>query len=261
MSEERRTTVKSGLRMIAILDYIAQASDDVGVSDISRDLRLAPSTTHRLLATLQKGGLIQQLDNRKYRLGVKLIALGHIAQERLDLRSEALGAMTELARHTQTTVNLAQLDGGSVLYLEKVTDAAPFALTIRVGQRRRAYCRALGKALLAHLSDDEVRERVGANLPRRTPQTITDIDALIAHLADVRTRGYAIDREESEIGCICIAAPIRDTRGTVIAAVSASGPTAQMLAIPESEMAQQVIATANEISHQLGYRNVRREHA
>jgi IclR family KDG regulon transcriptional repressor len=253
MNQPEPATVKAGRRMMAILDYIARADGDVGVSDISRDLKLAPSTTHRLLATLVAGGLVQQDSNRKYRLGVKLIALGHAAQERLDLRTEALEAMRELAHQTQTEVNLAQLDGGDVLYIEKVTDAAPFALTIRVGQRRPAYCRALGKMLLAYLPHQEVQERVGASLPQRTPQTITNLDALIAHLAGVRARGYAVDREETEIGWICLAAPVRDATGQVVAALSTSGPISQMLAVSEAAMARQVKATADQISRRLGY--------
>lgn len=241
---------------MAILDYIARANEDVGVSDISRDLKLPPSTAHRLLATLVAGGLVKQDSNRKYQLGAKLIALGHAAQERLDLRTEALEVMRELARQTHTEVNLAQLDGRDVLYLEKITEAAPFALTVRVGQRRPAYCRALGKVLLAYLPCDEVRERVGTSLPRRTPQTITNLDALTSHLASVRDRGYAVDREESEVGWICFAAPIRDAAGQVVAAVSASGPASRMLAISEVEMASQVKAAADQISVRLGYQNV-----
>jgi IclR family KDG regulon transcriptional repressor len=255
MSQPESATVKAGRRMMAVLDYIARADGEVGVSDISRDLDLAPSTAHRLLATLVAGGLVQQDSNRKYRLGVKLIALGHAAQERLDLRAEALEAMRELAHRTHTEVNLAQLDEGDVLYIEKVTDAAPFALTIRVGQRRPAYCRALGKVLLAHLPHDEVQKRVGTSLPRRTPQTITNFDALMAHLAGVRDRGYAVDREESETGWICLAAPVRDATGQVVAALSASGPASQMLAISEAEIARQVNAAADQISWRLGYRD------
>src|SRR5690606_15754226 len=129
----------------------------------------------------------------------------------------------------------------------------PFSLNIRVGQRRPAHCRALGKALLAHLPSEEVRSRLGERLPRMTPRTITDIDALLAHLAEVRQQGYAVDREEAEIGCVCFAAPSRDARGEVSAALSLSGPSAQMAASPETELAARVRKAAEAIPARLGY--------
>lgn len=144
-------------------------------------------------------------------------------------------------------------DMADVLYIEKVAEGAPFSLNIRVGQRRPAHCRALGKALLAHLPAEEVRRRLPDPLPRMTPRTITDIDALLAHLAAVRQQGYAVDREEAEMGCVCVAAPIRDARGEVIAALSLSGPSAQMAAFSEAELAARVQQAAGAISARLGY--------
>lgn len=243
---------------MAVLDVMAQSTSELGVIEISKAVGLAPSTTHRLLATLVAGGLVERQENQKYRLGVKLIALGYAAQERLDLRTEAVDVMRDLAQKTRLTTNLAKLDGADILYIEKIADTAHFALNIRVGQRRPAYCRALGKVLLAHLPPDEVRQRVGVNLPRRTPQTITDVEALLQHLAHVRHNGYAVDREEAEVGCICLAAPIRDAKGEVIAALSVSGPSSQMLALPEAHLAAEVIEAANRVSARLGYQAAER---
>lgn len=248
-----KATVQSGQRMLAILDFMAQSTEAVSIKEISEALDLPPSTVHRLLATLAAGRLVEQDRDRRYSLGVKLIALGHVAQERLDLRSVALDTMRELAKQTHLEVNLAQLDQSDVLYLEKVADGAPFSLNIRVGQRRPAYCRALGKVLLAYLSPEEARRRIGSKLPRMTPQTITDPDALMEHLAGVRQRGYAVDREEAESGCVCVAAPIRDARGEVVAALSISGPSGQMAAMPEAHIARIVQDAADAIASRLGY--------
>ncbi len=239
--------------MVAILDYLAGCSDAATIKEISHTLQLAPSTVHRLLATLVAGGLVEQGKDRRYTLGVKLIALGHVAQERLDLRAVALDTMRALARRTHLEVNLAQLDRSDILYLEKVAEGAPFSLNIRVGQRRPAYCRALGKVLLAYLPPEEIRKRIGTQLPRMTPQTITDHDELLAHLALVRNQGYALDREEAEIGCVCVAAPIRDARADVIAGLSVSGPSAQMTSVPEDELASLVKEAAAAISARLGF--------
>ena len=239
--------------MVAILDFMAQRPEAVTIKEISEALELPPSTVHRLLATLMAGRLVEQGKDRRYTLGVKLIALGHVAQERLDLRAVALDVMRDLARRTHLEVNLAQLDRGDVLYLEKVAEGAPFSLNIRVGQRRPAFCRALGKVLLAHLSPEDVRSRLVTPLPRMTPQTITDPDALLEHLAQVRRQGYAVDREEAEIGCMCVAAPVRDARGEVVAALSLSGPTGQMTAKPEADLARLIREAADSVSARLGY--------
>lgn len=239
--------------MVAILDFLARSPDAATIKEISDALELAPSTVHRLLATLVAGRLVEQGKDRRYALGVKLIALGHVAQERLDLRTVALDTMRELARSTHLEVNLAQLDQGDILYLEKVAEGAPFSLNIRVGQRRPAYCRALGKVLMAFLPPEDIRNCIGTELPRMTPQTITDPHALLAHLAQVRQQGYAVDREEAEIGCICVAAPIRDARGEVVAGLSISGPSAQMTSIPETELSRMVKEAAERISTRLGF--------
>ncbi len=248
-----KATVQSGQRMLAILDFMAQSAEPVSIKEISEALLLPPSTVHRLLATLAAGRLVDQGKDRRYSLGVKLIALGHVAQERLDLRSVSLDTMRELARETQLEVNLAQLDQSDILYLEKVAEGAPFSLNIRVGQRRPAYCRALGKALLAFLPPEEARRRLGSKLPRMTPQTITDPEALMEHLATVRQLGYAVDREEAESGCVCVAAPIRDARGEVVAALSISGPSGQMASMSEAHIAGMIKDAANAISARLGY--------
>lgn len=250
---QSKSTIQSGKRMVAILDFIAENPDSVGIMEISKGLDLPPSTVHRLLATLVAGDLVEQEGDRRYTLGVKLISLGNVAQERLDLRKVAFQTMRQLARETHLEVNIGQLDRGDIIYIEKVTDGAPFSLNIRVGQRRPAYCRALGKVLLSELSSEEVRLNIGPTLARLTPQTITDPDALLSHLANVRLQGYAVDREEAEIGCICVAAPIRDARGHAVAAISVSGPAGQIAALSETDLARKVKEAASAISKRLGF--------
>lgn len=254
MNEPKNGIVQAGTRMIEILNFIAASPREVGIHDISRGLRLAPSTCHRLLATLMSGGFVEQNPRQKYVLGTRLIELGWTAQERLDVRRESLSIMRELADATQTTVNLARLVESEILLLEKVADRARFVLNIRVGHRRLAFCRALGKVLLAELPDHEVRRTIAPTLKPFTPNTITDIDEYLRHLAKVRAQGYAADREEAEVGCICVAAPIRDSDGAAVAALSMSGPTDEMNRYSEPEIAVRILGAAKEVSRRLGFR-------
>lgn len=247
-------TIQAGRRMLAILDYVAQCERDVGISEVSRALKVSTSTAHRLMTTLVAGGLLEQNDNHRYRLGVKLISLGYIAQERLDIRNEALPYMKSMAGETKLEVNLAKLDGANIVYIEKVTDMAQYTLNTRVGQQRPAYCRALGKILLAHCPDDQVRELVGSTFPRLTAHTVTTIDELLAQLAVARQRGYAEDREETALGFMCIAAPIYDAKGEPVAALSVSGSLTQYQAMTEERVIATLKSTAGQISRRLGYK-------
>lgn len=251
MNSKQSRGVQSGQRMMAILDCLRQG--ERGLRSIAQELGLPPSTTHRLLATLLDGGLVEQRSDSTYRLGVKLIELGFAALDQHDLRQEALPEMEELSRETRLTINLAQLDGQDIIYIEKVSDQARFALNIGVGARQKAYCRALGKVLLAYLEETDLKKRLPIPLPRETKNTITDVDELIQHLAQVKKQGYATDYEEAQIGCVCVAAPIKDSRGRVVAAVSVSGTTTELQAQPMESWTSLVTSSAERISRRVGF--------
>lgn len=226
---------------------------EYGVRTLSSKLNLPPSTIHRLLSTLQKRSFVQKNDSGKYRLGVKLIELGHAAMDQLDLCREADPELRKLAAVICLTVNLAILDESDIIYVQKITDTASFALNIRIGQRKSAYCRALGKVLLAHLDPEELRKRIQGPLEALTPNTIVDPEMLMRHLSMVKEQGYAIDDEEAQLNCICVAAPIWNSQKKVVAAVSISGTVNEIRSKSMDHWIELVKKCGLAISAKLGY--------
>lgn len=164
----------------------------------------------RLLRTMEDRGYVERR-GAAYALGAKLFALGNIAGADLDLRTRALPHLVALRDGTGETVQIASLDNWQVVYLERVLSEQPVAyMKSRAGTVLPAYCIGLGKVLLAHRPVDEVATWSRAQrFARLTPTTITTTAGLLAELASIRERGYAVDREEREPGVTCIAAPVR----------------------------------------------------
>jgi DNA-binding IclR family transcriptional regulator len=243
-------SVVRALRMLSAFDG---EKPDLGVSEIARKVGLPKSTAHRLLHSLEAEGFVRRLSGSRYVLGWKLFELGTRVQEQGGLQSVVIEELSRLVTRTSENAHLAILDGGAVLYLEKVESPRSLRMPSAVGQRVPAHCTALGKVLLASLPDQQVglisKEH---GLPAFTPATLTDFRALQDHLQMVRERGYAIDREEFEEGLLCIAAPIRNETNEVCAAVSISGPATRL-----DERIEDLAATVQEcseaLSHKLGH--------
>jgi DNA-binding IclR family transcriptional regulator len=247
----RQSTVE---RALALLQYLARHSGEHGVRALAIALHLSPSTTYRLLETLEARGFVHQ--NRqtdRYSIGVAAVQLGIAALGALDLSAVAPPYLRDLVTATGESAFLAVLDDTEVVYLLKEEGRHAIRTTARLGSRRPLHCTGLGKALLAALPDvDAAALLARAGMPAWTAHTITDPAVLLAQLAEVRARGYATDREEVEEGLACVAAPIRDYRGATIAAISMAGPVARVL--PREELfGRQVAATARQISTALGY--------
>lgn len=169
-----------------------------------------------------------------------------------------LNILSQLASRVQETVHLVILDQGKIVYLDKieeVRDPKSLRMASRIGMRNHAHSCAVGKVLLAFLSDRE-RDKIIATkgLPKLTKNTIVDGDQLKKHLAHVRAGGYAVDGEENEEGIRCVAAPVRDDRGEVVAGISISGPSVRMTRQRiHREPKEQVTKTAAEISKKLDF--------
>jgi DNA-binding IclR family transcriptional regulator len=200
----------------------------IGVSELARRAALPKSTAYRLLGILEEWDLVERV-GRRYRLGAKLFELGNRVAYCLprSLRDVAHPFLTDLYELTHETVHLAVLDGGDVLYLEKLYGHNPVRSPSYVGGRVPAYCTGLGKAMLAYSDENALRSMLSRRLPLRTPHTVVLPRLLLDQLRDARTTGLAYDREEVSIGLACVAAPILGRNGTPIAAVSVSGPTSR----------------------------------
>ena len=248
-------------RVALIFDILGTAPNGISVGELSTKTGLPKGTSHRLLSSLAYFDYVRQDPGTKnYQLGFKLVELGNRLLGQLDFRAVARPFLIHLAEQTQETVHMVILDRNEALYIDKVDSGehrSGLRMVSMLGSRLPAHCSAVGKMLLAHLSESDLEEVIrDKGLPERTRNTITDIGKLRAHLAKVLTQGYAFDNEENEIGIRCVAAPIRNEIGRVIAAISISVPT---LRVEKSRLRttlkDRVVETAMNISRKLGYRN------
>ena len=257
-----RNLVQTIERTSLILDILGQSPQGLSIGELSEKTGLPKGTTHRLLTSLAYFDHVRQDSKTKnYHLGFKLVELGNRVLSQLDFRTEAHPFLIELSERTKETVHMVILDRSEVLYVDKV-DAGQHAGGLRMasmlGSRMPTHCSAVGKVMLAFLPEKRLIEIVREKgLPRRTENTITDFEELKAHLQHIRKRGYALDDEENEKGIKCLAAPIRDQSGKVIAAISISVPgirirTDTLL----TTYKDQVTETAVNISKKLGYYSI-----
>lgn len=246
-------------RVATILDILAEYPKGLSVGDLSAEVQLPKGTVHRLLTSLCYIGFVRQDQRSKYYLlGFKLMELGNMVLSHIDLRNEARPILLGLAEKVKETVHLVVQDHDEVIYVDKVEPLLKHTglqMVSRLGTRMPMHCSSVGKILLAHLADFEAERILSAKgLPRRTENTICDKTELAAHLARIKNSGFAIDNEENEKGIRCVAAPIRNVSGTVIAAVSISAPTARVtLKMLKTELRESVCGTAAAISKRLGY--------
>lgn len=226
------------------------------VTDLAKALGMGQSTVSRLLATLETAGCVRR-DERTglYELGDQVITLGGAALNQRPIHVAARQITYNLSCALGLGVNVAERRGGSLFYLANFDGRdAPKSHTL-VGQRNPLYATAAGHALISELSPDGVRELIPPDaLIPHTASTVRTHEELRARLERVRQRGWATENGELTLGRGCVAAPIRDSTGTIVAAISLSGPlSAVRLDEREEELARSVIEAAEAISTGLGY--------
>lgn len=255
---EKGRMIQSVARAVSILEHLAAHRSGDGLTSISRGVQLSKSTTHSLISTMEQLGYVQQDQTTgRYSLGLKLFELGQAMHASMDLRTIAMPYLHALAKKYEETVHLAVLSKGEVVYIDKVDSPRSIRITSQIGGRNPAHCTGVGKILLAGLPEAEIGKAIGGRkLQKFTPNTIADLDKLRLHLEKVRADGYAQDEEEIELGLSCVAAPIKNHRGAVIAAISLSGPTGRMANNgTRAELIADVTDTAKMISTQFGYKS------
>jgi DNA-binding IclR family transcriptional regulator len=245
--------VQSVDRAVAILEILAR-DGEAGVTEVARELGVHKSTASRLLAALDRRELVAQDTARgKFRLGVGLVRLAGAASQRLDVLQESRPVCRALAQEVGETVNLAILSGRDAFYLDQVAGPAALSPHNWAGQRIPLHATSDGKVLLAFLSAAEILEHLAPPLERFTGQTVTDLPEFARLLAQVRERGYATAVDELEDGLTAVAAPVRNADGTVVASISASGPSFRIPAGRIPEIAGSVQIAADEVSRRLGW--------
>jgi IclR family KDG regulon transcriptional repressor len=241
-------------RALALLERVDGTAKGSGITELSRRLGWGKSTVHRLCSTLEhRGYLVHDASTGRYRLSLRLFQVGSAALNHLDLPARVTPALRSLGDAVEETVHLAVLDGQEIVFIGKVESGRPLQLHSQVGRRAPAHCTALGKVLLAH-ADPELQTRVLAGrLKRYTPGTIVDPPTLRRVLQAVRERGFAVDDQEFEEGIRCIAAPVRDYTGRVVAALSVSAPAGRLGPDRDRGLAEVVKAAARRASGELGH--------
>jgi IclR family KDG regulon transcriptional repressor len=246
---------RAATRALAVLEYLARSDGPQPLAQISEALGLNKATTHRMLQSLIETGYVyRDAQPGMYRPGFKICELSSCILERMDLKYIVRPHLEELARQTGETVHLVIRDWSHGVYIDKIESTHAIRMRSIVGGRVYLHSTAPGKVLLATLPWTRVEQIIaGVGLPRRTAHTITDAEELRRELGRVAQQGWGSDREEDEEGVQCLAAPLRNYRKQVVAAVSIAIPTLPSNDERLEDLRRQVCQSAAQISENLGY--------
>jgi DNA-binding IclR family transcriptional regulator len=246
-------------RAVQILNLLADESAGIGLTDIADRLKLHKSTVHRLVTVLETRRFVEKNTiTAKYHLGSRLMEMGLSAVARLDVYEVAGPHLRELVKETGETAHLAVLREGQVVSLINVESTQTLRTPTTVGTRNPAHCTSTGKAMLAFTPPEQLEQYLQQEtFPTFTRKTITSRARFKTELTEIQAKGYAIDDEEREPGLRCIGAPVWDSTGQVVAAISIAGPIFRITRSRLPALARTIMKTAASISASLGYRNTR----
>ncbi len=254
-TSEVRGTVQSVDRTLELFELLVESQDELGLRDLSEASSLPVGTVHRLLGVLVARGYVRQNPaTRRYTIGFTALDLAERIRRRDGLAQQAGPFLRELVRLTGESANLAVLDGPQAVYLAQVVPPRMVRMFTEVGNRVPLYASGTGKVLLAHLPADQ-REALLTQLELKqfTPHTITDREQLRIELDRIHQQGYARDNGEIEEGVQCVALPVRDTAGRVVAALSVSGPSSRLTRERVDMWLPQMKEVAADFSHALAH--------
>jgi len=239
-----------------VLEAFHGEEDELGITELSRRLKLHKNNIFRILATLENRGYIEQnrsTDN--YRLGLGTLDLGQTYIRHTGLLRVARPVMEDLNRRVNENVYIGILKDRYAFYLDVVESNHTVRVLSRVGCRVPTYCAAIGKAQLAYETPEMINEILGKKeLKKFTPNTISDRDKLMEHLLLVRELGYAVDDEEWDEGVRCVGAPIFDYTRKAVGGISISAPSARMsMDRLRREFVPVIKKACEDISKRLGY--------
>ncbi len=244
---------QSVARAMAILNLLASRAEPLGVREIARQLRLAPSIAQRLIKTLARDGFLEQTGTTlRYAIGYKAFQVGNTFVAQSNLHSAVLPELYALADQ-QINAFLGVMRDASVVYLATVQSTGPVAINHRPGAQTHLHSTAMGKALLAEMSNDDVRTLLSHSpLQQLTPKTKISVVQMLADLETIRQRGYSVSEEENRLGFFSIGAVIRDASSAAVAAISGAVPTAGLKNQDRTRIARLVLQAAQNASRRLG---------
>ena len=246
--------INSLARGLEALRILAQADGPLGVTDLATKLGVDPSSSYRILATLESYGfVVQEPRGRKYTLGFETLAIAGAVLRRLDVVALAGKHLLDLVARTGESAHLAVLNGTSAIFVGREAAAAPLRVETRVGASEPAYCTAIGKALLFDHDTHDLRALFDdVAFQRYTARTVASVDDLVEDIARSRARSYAFDDQEFHDGVRCLAAPLREYGGKIVAAIGISGPSTRLSHAHLPALAAIVREVAESLSEEMG---------
>lgn len=257
MSEKKKDPriIASLQRALDILSLFGPQTPELGITDIAKALSLHKSTASGLVYTLQRNGYIaQNPENRRYHLGLQLVERAGVLLDQIEIRKIAMPELEYLRDWSTESINLAILEENQIIYIERLLSEKSLGFRNHIGKRAFPHSTALGKAILSHLPAQESLSILQSyRLASMTPYTITDIDELMKQFLLFRQQGYAVERQENELGGLCISAPIHSFGSAPVAAVSVSIPLSRLDEAKIPTYGAEVVEVARRISGKLGY--------
>jgi len=247
--------VKSVANALELLNLLAEAEEPSSLSSINEEVDLHKSSIHRLLQTMVEYGFVEQdLVTKEYEIGLRFFEIASSVNLGVNLRQKALPALKELRKEVNETIHLGITHNHEVVYIDKMEPDRALRMYSAVGKRAPIHATGLGKAVLAHFSDEEIEQYVEQKgLKNYTDSTITNLSDLKKELEEIRNNGYAIDNKEHEEEIVCVAAPIFENKEGVIAALSVAAPASRKSVKDMEHLAPLVVDHANSISSSLGW--------
>ena len=252
--ESKAAPVGVVMKVLKILEALQGNPSGLQLKEIAERTQINKSTAYRFLAHLEGEGYLFRDDAGAYLIGPKLARMGTGTNREESLRKMSRSVLQKLWEATGETVNLAILDGLQILYLDVIESSHTFRFASQIGARRPLHCTALGKAMLAHMPENELKELLPAlRFERLTQRTFTQPAKFRKELSKTRLQGYALDDEEAVLGARCIAAPVFDAGGRVLGGISVSGPLTRITQERIPTFAAIVKKAAQWVSSRLGY--------
>lgn len=248
--------VQSLERALNILNKLSEYPDGISIAQLSKQVGLTKSTTHRLLATLLNMNYVtKDRETDKYKLGLQILFLSRNLLNNSDIVTTAKPYLEKLSREVNETVHLCVEDRGEVTYVDKIESNQTIRMFSRIGSRAPMYCTAVGKVLLSGADQDHFAELVSKmEFIPRTENTITSKEEFLEEIGKVKKQGYAIDNSENEAFLRCIAYPIFDHKGKIIASFSISGPTNRVtMDLINDSLVEKMKEYSLKISRNFGY--------
>lgn len=248
--------VQSLERALTLLNKLSEYPEGIQISRLAEQVGLTKSTVHRLLATLTNMNYtIKDEETDKYKIGLQVLFLSRNLINNINVVTIAKPFLEKLCHEVNETVHLCIEDRGEVIYIDKIESNQTIRMYSRIGSRAPIYCTAVGKVLLSGMDKDKKNETISKmKFIPKTPTTITSKEEFLEEIEKVDSQGYALDNSENEASLMCIAFPIFDHNGKIIASFSVSGPNNRVTPeLIETTLIGKMKQCSIEISRNLGY--------